>query len=114
VARPTGIELLALPGWRTPPTPLDAWVERLTASAGPVVVTREATDASWLEVGRLRLRGYAVLAGRHVEAINFELSDPDRTAATQAIMAAAEALGWEVHDDDGEDDEDDDEHDEEA
>jgi hypothetical protein len=107
------IELLALPGWQTPPTPLDGWVEQLTALAGPVVVTREATDASWLEVGRLRLRGYAVLAGRAVEAINFELHDADPTAATQAIRTAAEALGWEVHEDDDENDEDDDEHDEE-
>jgi hypothetical protein len=115
VARPTVIELLALPGWQTSPTSLDAWVERLTALAGPVVVTREATDASWLEIGRLRLRGYAVLAGRNVEAINFELSDPDPAAATQAITAAAEALGWEVHDDDeADDDDDDDEHDEET
>jgi hypothetical protein len=106
------IELLALPGWKTPPTPLDAWVERLTAVAGPVVVTREATDASWLEVGRLRLRGYAVIAGHNVEAINFELNDADPAAATHAITAAADALGWEVHEDD--DDDDDDEHDEEA
>jgi hypothetical protein len=115
VTRPTVIELLALPGWQTPSTPLDAWVERLTALAGPVVVTREASDASWLEVGRLRLRGYAVLAGRgrDVEAINFELSDPVPTAAMQAIRAAAEALGWEVHEDDGgEGDEDNDEHEE--
>jgi hypothetical protein len=111
------IELLALPGWQTPPTSLDAWVERLTALAGPVVVTREASDASWLEVGGLRLRGYAVLAGRgrDVEAINFELSDPDPTAATQAIRTAAAALGWEVHEDDDEaDDEDEDEYDEET
>jgi hypothetical protein len=106
------IELLALPGWQTPPAPLDAWVERLTALAGPVVVTREGTDASWLDVGVLRLRGYAVLAGRTVEAINFELHDPDPTAAMQAINAAAAALAWEVHEDDEDETDDDEEHEE--
>jgi hypothetical protein len=102
------IELLALPDWQTPPTPLDDWVAQLTAHAGPVVVTREERGASWLEVAALRLRGYAMHAGRNIEAINFELADPDPTPATRAIAAAAAALGWEVHFDDDEDDEDDD------
>ena len=62
-----------------------------------MVVTRESTGVSWLEIGPLRLRGYAVLAGRHVEAINFELADPDPAPATRVVEAAAEALGWEVH-----------------
>ena len=98
------IELLALPGWQTPPTPLDLWVAELTVHGGPVEVTSESTTASWLEVGRLRLRGYAMLAGRRVEAINFELNDPDPAPATRVIEAAALALGWEVHEDDDEDD----------
>jgi hypothetical protein len=104
------IELLALPGWRTPPTPLDAWVARLTTPGASVVVARESSDVSWLEVAPLRLRGYAMLAGPFVEAINFELSAPDPAPAAHAVVAAAEALGWEVHRDDdadGDDDEDD-------
>jgi hypothetical protein len=104
------IELLVLPEWKTPPTPLDDWVAQLTTAGGPVVVTREGADASWLEIGRLRLRGYAIVAGRNVEAINFELADPDPGPATQAVTAVATALGWEVHHDDDDDDTDDDDH----
>lgn len=100
------LEVLALPGWRSPPTPLDAWVDQLATHGGPVVVTREFTGASWLEVGPLRLRGYAMLAGRNVEAINFEWPEADSGLALRAIEAAAEALGWEVHFDDDDDDDD--------
>ena len=100
------IELLVLPDWKTPPTPLDDWVAQLTTHGGPVVVIREAADASWLEIGRLRLRGYAMVAGRNVEAINFELADPDPVPATDAVLAAATALGWEVHHDDDDEDSD--------
>jgi hypothetical protein len=103
------IELLVVPDWKTPPTPLDDWVAQLTTQGGPVAVTREGMGAAWLEMGRLRLRGYAMLAGRNVEAINFELADSDPGPATQAVTAAAAALGWEVHPDD--DDADDDDHD---
>jgi hypothetical protein len=71
-------------------------------------LTRESTAASWLEIGSLRLRGYAMLAGRAVEAINFELPPSDPAPATRAITAAAEELGWEVHPDDDDDDDDDD------
>jgi hypothetical protein len=107
------IELLALPGWRTTPTTLDAWVAQLESQAGPVVVTRESTSAVWLEIGPLRLRGYAMVAGQTVEAINFELAAPDLEPATRAVETAALALGWEVNlDDDEEGDDDDDEHDE--
>lgn len=98
------IELLALPGWQAPPTTLDDWIARLTALAGPVAVTRESRAASWLEIDALRLRGYVVLEGRRVEAINFELADPDPAPATRAIEAAARALGWEVHPDEPEED----------
>ena len=98
--RPVKTELLALPGWQTPPRSLDDWVAQLTSHAGPVVVTREDTDVSWLEVAQLGLRGYAMLGGRNVDAINFELADSDPAPATRAVTAAAEALGWEVHLDD--------------
>jgi hypothetical protein len=100
VTQPARIELLALPGWQAPPRSLDDWVAALTTHAGPVVVTREDTEVSWLEVAQLRLRGYAMLAGRIVDAINFELADSDPAPATCAVTAAAEALGWEVHHDD--------------
>jgi hypothetical protein len=102
------MELLALPGWQTKPTTLDAWIAQLETHGGPVVVTRESPNASWLEIGPLRLRGYAVLAGRVVEAINFELNHPDPAPASRAVAAAAEAIGWEVHADSEDDDDDDD------
>jgi hypothetical protein len=103
------IELLALPGWQTPPTPLDAWVARLETLGGPVVVTRESRGAAWLEIRHLDLRGYVMLAGQDVEAINFELSGAEPSIAARAITATAEALGWEVHldEDDDEDDNED-------
>ncbi len=107
MARPSGIELLALPGWQTPPRSLDEWVQTLATQAGPVVVTSEGRDVSWLEITPLGLRGYAMLAGRNVDAINFELTHADPIPATRVVTAAAEALGWEVHldEDDGDDDE---------
>ena len=100
VTRPGRIELLVLPGWQSPPRSLDDWVAELTSHAGPVVVTREDADASWLEVALLQLRGYAMLVGRNVDAINFELAGTDPEPATRAVTAAAEALGWEIHLDD--------------
>lgn len=106
---PKMIELLAIPGWQTPTTPLDAWVARLETLGGPVVVTRESRGAAWLEIRHLDLRGYVMLAGRDVEAINFELSGADPSIASRAINDTAEALGWEVHLD--EDDEEDDDND---
>jgi hypothetical protein len=108
-------ELLALPGWNTPPTPLEAWSEALRSAGHPVATTRESTGVAWLEVGALRLRGYAVLQGDHVEAINFELAGtagatgPETDPARTAVERAAAALGWEVHEDDGEEDDVDDE-----
>ena len=100
------IELLSLPGHKAPPTSLDAWVAQLSALGGPVTVTRDSPGATWLEVGRLRLRGYAMLEGGLVGAINFELTDPDPSPASRVVESAASALGWEVHADDPDDDPD--------
>ena len=68
------------------------------------VTSRESTTVSWLEVGSLRCRGYVLVQGRHVEAINFELALPEPAPAVRVIEAAAASLGWEVHEDDGPDD----------
>ena len=75
---------------------------------GPVIVSRESPTVTWLEIAPLRLRGYAVIEDGHVTAINFELSDPDPRPADPGHRAAAAALGWEVHPDDGDDDDDED------
>jgi hypothetical protein len=100
------IELLALPCWQTPPRSLDDWVACLTEAGGPVVVERESAGVSWLEMNRIRLRGYAMIEGDRVEAINFELADPDPEPAARVVETAAQALGWELHTDDPEDDQD--------
>jgi hypothetical protein len=102
------IELLALPRWKTPPTSLEDWAAQLAARGASATVTRESSGVSWLEVAPLRLRGYALLAGTAVEAINFELAAPDPDPASRLVHEAAEALDWEVHRDDDDEDEDDD------
>lgn len=101
------IELLAIPAWRTPPISFDAWVERLTAIAGEEpVIRRESPDGVWIEFGRLRFRGLALMVGAEVEALHFELAAVDPGPATEVIEKTAAAVGWEVHPDDGEEDDD--------
>ena len=102
------IELIATPGYDSTPIDLSAWVERIQALGHAVTTTRESTGVSWIEVHSLRLRGYAVMQGRHVEAVNFELSAPDPTPARLAVESAASALGWELDEDGGLDEADDD------
>jgi len=91
------IEWLAMPPPGGSKVGLDAWIAALGESAR--VVRR---DMIWIEMPSRHLRGYVVFEGENVEAINFELSDPDAFAT---LDAAATALGWELHPDDGEDDE---------
>jgi hypothetical protein len=100
-------ELLALPGWNVPPTPLSAWVEQFQKQGLAVEAVRESTGVSWVELRALRLRGYAVMQGLCAEAINFELAAPEPAPARQAVETAAAALGWELHDDEDDEDNDD-------
>jgi hypothetical protein len=102
------VELLAVPAWDTPPTPLDAWSRGFEGQGFAVTVTREADGETWIELPGLRLRGYVLMEGAHVEAINFELAAADPAPARLALERAAEALAWELHEDDDGDDEDDD------
>src|SRR4051812_5147973 len=99
-------ELLSLPGWQAPPRTLDDWAGQLAALGHPPAVVRESGSVAWLEVAALRVRGYAVIEGPHVTAINFELSDPDPGPASRLVQAAAAALGWEVHEDEDEEESD--------
>lgn len=94
-------ELLALPAWDTPPTPLDAWTARL-AELGHPAKLRRAEGETWLVVLPLHLRGYVVLEGADVGAINFELGAPDPAEAVALLEGAAAALGWELHEDEDE------------
>lgn len=80
------------------PIPLSAWSDQFAALGFPAVVEFESRTVAWIEVAALRTRGYAVLEGDHVEAVNFELSAADPVPARQAIEAAAAALGWELDD----------------
>ena len=99
-------EIIATPGWNTAATPLAQWVEALERQGLAVLVTRESTAVSWIEMPGLRLRGYVVTEGVNAEAINFELAAGGDSPARAAVAQAAEALGWQL--DDEQDDEDDD------
>ena len=101
------IEILVVPAWDTPKTPLTSWAEQFAGQGLAATVTRESTGVSWIEINALRLRGYAVMNGLQAEAINFELAATDPAPARAAIERAASALAWELHEDDeaGDDDE---------
>ncbi len=100
-------ELLAIPSWKTEPTTLDTWVARLGELAGsPATLERVPPDGAWIVVGAKRVRGFAMLAGPHVEAINFELVDHDPAPATRYLEEVAASLDWELHPDDDEDGDD--------
>jgi hypothetical protein len=103
------IELLAVPSWQTPPTTLEAWVARFEQQGEhAVVIERESPEGAWVHLEAIGARGFAVLAGQHVEAINFEIDDRETEAASRFLEEAAAAIGWEIHtdEDDGEDDRD--------
>ncbi len=104
------LEYLALPAWNTPPTSVESWVAELS-EAGPVIVTRESSTVTWLEIAPIRLKAYVVVENGNASAINFELHALDPAPSTRAIVKAAETLGWELHEDDGTDEDDEDEDD---
>ena len=98
------LEFLAIPAWDGPPRSLDDWAAALAASGHTPTIDRLGPGEAWLEVAALRLRGYAVIEGNLVSAINFELHAPDTTEPTiRFLESAAQSLGWEVHPDDDED-----------
>jgi hypothetical protein len=105
------LEYLALPAWNTPPTSVDSWVAELSEAA-PVIVTRESSTVTWLEMAPLRLKAYVVVESGNATAINFELHAIDPAASTRAILKAAETLGWDLHEDEEGDDEDEEDEDE--
>ncbi|MGE3822305.1 MAG: hypothetical protein AB7I30_23070 [Isosphaeraceae bacterium] len=101
------IEPLAIPAWNTPPRTLQDWVDTFESLGLTPRTMRESPSAWWIEVPSAGLRGYAVTRGDQVEAINFEIDPGQLDQARARLAAVAEALGWELHDED--DDEDDDE-----
>ncbi len=103
------IEFLAIPGWQTPTTTLAQWVAALEAQGGrTVVVERESPHGAWVHLEAMGAMGFAVLAGPHVEAINFEIQEPVPPDVPRLLEEAAAAIGWEIHPDDPDDDDDED------
>ncbi len=101
------IEMLAIPAWRTPSTTLEVWIARLEQQGDrAVVVERESPEGAWIHLETIGVHGFAVLAGPHVEAINFEIDEPNTAAAARFLEEAAAAIGWEIHPDDEGDEED--------
>src|SRR5262245_31576403 len=96
-------ELLAIPSWEANPATLDDWRSALAAQGVEPRVAHD-DDETWIEVPSLRLRGFVELEGSHVEAINFELPEPQDEPACRIVVAAAKQLNWEVHPDDPEED----------
>ena len=102
------IEILAVPAWDAPTTTLAQWLEAFEGQGLAVSIVRDSPQASWIEVNALRLRGYALMDGIKVEAVNFELTAPEPIPARQALIAAATALAWEIDENEDDDDADDD------
>lgn len=100
------VEWLAIPATDTPPTGLAAWADRMEALGHKPAIDREGSDGAWLDVAPLRLRGYVVFEGDHVEAINFELHASDPAPALDWLKSVADGLGWELYPDDTEGEED--------
>jgi hypothetical protein len=99
-------ELLAIPGWKTSPTTLDAWIRGFVMEGLDARAVREAPNASWIEVPSIGLRGYAIMREAIVEAINFELDGQGAPLLQERLARVAEGLGWELHEDDGDPEDD--------
>ena len=99
------VEWLAMPATGAAPVMLDAWAEAFASLGHAPRILHDGTGVAWIEVPSERLRGYVVIEGGGVEAINFELREPDPTAALALLQAAVAKLNWELHQvDDDEDD----------
>ena len=94
-------EWLALPPPGGSDAGIDAWLAAFASAGHPARVVRG--EEIWVEVPSLRLRGFAATQGEGLEAINFELSDPDAKPTLERVAAS---FGWDIYPDDGEDDED--------
>src|SRR5205807_2362223 len=83
------LELLAVPEWNTPPRTLEDWSAALPE---PSAIVREPDGSVWIEVASRRMRGYVLIEGGQVSAINFELHDRDPAPARALIESAALSL----------------------
>ncbi len=99
------VEWLAMPATGAARITLDAWAEAFSALGHVARIVHEGPGVAWIEVATERLRGYAVIEGGGVEAINFELRDTGLASTLDLLQAVVAKLGWELHQED--DDEDD-------
>lgn len=99
-------ELLAIPCWDSPPRTLQDWMEGLEAAGLAPGSVRDSPSAWWIDAPTAGLRGYVIMQGQRVEAINFEILGDDLESTRARLANIAGALGWELHAEDDEDDED--------
>jgi hypothetical protein len=99
-------ELLALPAWDTPPTPLEQWVREFSHRDQSPRLVQESGE-HWIEIPAHRIRGYIVVEEGCVAAVNFELHAADPTESIGLLQAVASALNWELHEDTENEDADD-------
>ena len=98
------IEWLAMPATGTESTTLYAWTGAFSDLGHAARVAHEGPGVAWIEVAAAGLRGYVVIEGGIVEAINFELRDADPSQTLALLRSATSALGWELHQEDDEED----------
>ncbi len=97
-------ERLAIPSWNAKSATLEDWTRTLSELGHPPAVARD-DGMIWIELPALRLRGFVVTEGEHVEAINFEMHDPDIAPALALLESTATTLGWEIHEADDDEEE---------
>ena len=103
------VELLAIPGWQAPVRTVEDWLNALAVLGHAARISLDEDHDTWIEVPDLSLRGLTVLDGVNLEAIHFELENPETEVVLEVLCQAAAVLSWELHPDDDDDDDDDDE-----
>lgn len=106
--RPPRPELLAIPAYQAPPRTVDDWKGALAAQGHPPTIRRREGEL-YLVLADLGAEGLVVEEGNGLVAINFELAADDPAGCRAVLQAAAESIGWELHDDEegGAEDDDD-------
>jgi hypothetical protein len=99
---------LAIPAWDTPPRTLQDWLHQFEAHQIAYKLKQDEGE-TWIVFPDLFARALVVQEGGGLEALNFELPASADPSPRPAIEQVAAALGWELHDEDGDEkDEDED------
>jgi hypothetical protein len=99
------IERLAIPSWNAKSATLEDWIRTLSDLGHAPTCSRD-DGMTWIELPSLRLRGFVVSEGQNVEAINFELHEPENAPVLMLLESAATLLWWEIHEADDDEPED--------